>query len=124
MAETARLFGGTYIPAGAQQFADGSALTGASAAPVASLPERVTLVVERHEFTAFVRAHGDADLVSVPDRGESELDLRGLEPFERKLIVKALSRERHHVDVALRLLRTLCVPVSAGAVGSERRFLG
>lgn len=35
MAEAARLFVDTYLPAGAQQFADGSTLT--SAAPVASL---------------------------------------------------------------------------------------
>ncbi|MEA1264253.1 phage tail tape measure protein [Microbacterium sp. STF-2] len=54
MAETASIFGGTYIPGGARAFAEGS-----SPAPTADVlsqfPSSLTLVVGEREFTAFVR---------------------------------------------------------------------
>ncbi|MCK2024065.1 phage tail tape measure protein [Microbacterium sp. kSW2-24] len=68
MAETARLFGGTYIPAGAQRLAEGSALTGARTAPVATFPERLKLVVGEREFDAYVREHGDAAAAARGDK--------------------------------------------------------
>ncbi|CAN7520376.1 phage tail tape measure protein [Microbacterium maritypicum] len=54
MIETARILGGTYLPAGAQQFAGGSPVGAASTAP--AFPATVTLVVGEHEFTAYVRS--------------------------------------------------------------------
>lgn len=68
MAETAQRMGGTFIPAGAQRLADGSALAGTRVSPVLSLPERLTLVVGEREFDAYVREHGDAAAAAHGDR--------------------------------------------------------
>ena len=54
MVETARILGGTYIPAGAQQFATGSP-TGPAAPVATEFPRTVTLVVGEREFTAYIR---------------------------------------------------------------------
>src|SRR5690606_20771858 len=59
-------------------------------------------------------------LGSVADRRQREFDLLGCELLELQLVGHALSGERRHVRVLLRLLSRFGVPLGAGVVGAER----
>lgn len=69
MAQTAQIFGGTYIPGGASEYANGSPVT-TSPTAISPLPDQLILVVDGHEFTAYVQSRA-ADVVRTGFSGRS-----------------------------------------------------